>query len=215
MILCQVPTTMRLADKNKVFFTSDPHFFHAKIIEYCNRPFSSASEMNEAMVERWNEKVPKDGVVFIVGDVSFAKADETVKILKRLNGRKVLITGNHDRHLISNPANSELRSCFSSIHDLLDLRVDDKERDDGKTDFVLSHYAMRVWNKSHHGAIQLYGHSHGTLPPIGLQMDVGVDGNNFSPYSYDEVLVKLWKTRGSFKTVVAEFLVSVATWILK
>ena len=47
----------------KYFFTSDSHFHHANIIKYCNRPFSSVEEMNQVMIERWNEVVKPDDVV--------------------------------------------------------------------------------------------------------------------------------------------------------
>jgi calcineurin-like phosphoesterase family protein len=46
---------------------------------------------------------------------------------------------------------------------------------------------MRAWNKSHFNAWQLYGHSHGTLNPLGKQYDVGVDNNGFKPVSLDSL----------------------------
>jgi calcineurin-like phosphoesterase family protein len=46
---------------------------------------------------------------------------------------------------------------------------------------------MRVWDQSHHGSWHLYGHSHGKLPDLGLSTDVGVDGHNFQPWSFEEV----------------------------
>jgi calcineurin-like phosphoesterase family protein len=52
---------------------------------------------------------------------------------------------------------------------------------------ILDHYAMRVWDQSHHGSWHLYGHSHGKLPDLGLSTDVGVDGHNFQPWSFEEV----------------------------
>ena len=54
-------------------------------------------------------------------------------------------------------------------------------------EIVMSHYAMRVWNQSHRDSWMLYGHSHGMLPPVGKQYDVGVDSNNFMPVSYDQI----------------------------
>ena len=57
---------------------------------------------------------------------------------------------------------------------------------------VLFHYGMRVWNRSHRGAIMLYGHSHSTLPPHGKSVDVGVDckeiTSEYRPVSLDEVI---------------------------
>ena len=57
---------------------------------------------------------------------------------------------------------------------------------------VACHYAMRVWDRSHHGSWQLYGHSHGGLPPIGKQLDIGIDNaykllGKYRPFSFEEV----------------------------
>jgi hypothetical protein len=54
---------------------------------------------------------------------------------------------------------------------------------------VICHYAVRVWNRSHHGAWHLYGHSHGNIPdtPTSLSMDVGVDTHDFHPWHFDEI----------------------------
>ena len=57
--------------QDKVWFTSDTHFWHDNIIRFCNRPFESVVEMNEELIRRWNETVPADGVVFHLGDFSF------------------------------------------------------------------------------------------------------------------------------------------------
>lgn len=82
---------------SKHFVIADLHFFHKNIIEYEKRPFSSVHQMNETLVKNWNDVVSKHDTVFVLGDVSFANKEETRKIISRLNGKKVLIMGNHDR----------------------------------------------------------------------------------------------------------------------
>lgn len=78
-----------------IFFSSDHHFYHNNIIRYCDRPFSSVEEMNESMIVSWNAVVSPDDTVFYLGDFSMAfRPVET--ITPRLNGRKILIPGNHD-----------------------------------------------------------------------------------------------------------------------
>ena len=61
---------------------------------------------------------------------------------------------------------------------------------------VLCHYAMRVWSRSHHGAIHLYGHSHGNLPGDSQSCDVGVDCWDFAPVSIEEIRVRLARSPG-------------------
>lgn len=63
--------TQLITNQNKLFFTSDTHFFHANIIKYANRPFGSVEEMNEELIRCWNETVPEDGVVYHLGNFSF------------------------------------------------------------------------------------------------------------------------------------------------
>jgi len=75
------------------WFTSDTHFGHNKIIEYCKRPFKSLEEMNETLIKNWNEVVKTDDTVFHLGDFSF-RGFHTYK--NRLNGNIILVQGNHD-----------------------------------------------------------------------------------------------------------------------
>ena len=80
----------------KIFITSDNHFNHKNIIKYCDRPFDSVEEMNEAMIERWNETVSKDDVVLHLGDFCKGNVWMIKQIRERLNGTIILIIGNHD-----------------------------------------------------------------------------------------------------------------------
>lgn len=82
---------------NKIFVIGDTHFWHTKIMEYCNRPFDSVEDMNEKIVENWNSVVKPEDTVYHLGDVSFAGKDKTKELVSRLNGIKVLSMGNHDR----------------------------------------------------------------------------------------------------------------------
>lgn len=79
------------------FFTSDTHFGHARIITLCDRPWQNVDDMNEALVTRWNAVVNPDDVVYHLGDVALGPWVNWDAVLKRLNGMKVLVIGNHDR----------------------------------------------------------------------------------------------------------------------
>jgi len=131
--------------------------------------------MNKVLIENWNNKVPKDGIVIHCGDFSFREPEI---FLPRLNGRVVFIFGKHDKSSIRSAKKKP--NLFAATCDLLDLTVGDKF-------IVCSHYCLRVWNRSHFNSILCYGHSHGTLPPIGRSWDVGVDNNNFTPLSFSDL----------------------------
>jgi len=169
-----------------IFFTADTHFGHANIIKYCSRPYKTVYDMNVDLIDRWNSKVKKEDIVYHLGDFAFMQPDDIVSLRKQLNGTIHLIYGNHDKNVINT------KGIFESIQPRKELYIN---CDDEKLYFVLDHYAMRVWNKSHHGAIHLYGHSHGTLvdDPSSRSMDVGVDTNNYFPYALSDVLLHMYK----------------------
>lgn len=167
------------------WFTSDTHFGHKNIIKYSNRPFETKEEMDFKMIENWNKRVGRADTVYHLGDFCFANEQEGQSILDRLNGKKHLIIGNHDK------AGTRLKG-WESISHYKEVSIDGQF-------IILCHYAMRVWNKSHHGSWMLYGHSHGSLPddPNALSFDVGVDCHNYQPINMDEIRrimkKKTWK----------------------
>ena len=154
-----------------IWLTSDLHLNHAKIIKYCDRPFKDVNIMNETIIENWNYLVKEDDLIYILGDFCFGDARP---LLDKLNGIKVLIEGSHDSSAMS------CRNKFKFTTPLLNIVID-------KQPITLCHYAMRVWHRSHYNSYHSYGHSHGTLPSIGKSMDVGVDTNNFKPYSWEDI----------------------------
>lgn len=83
----------------KDFFIADTHFGGENIRRYENRPFESAAEMDEKLIENWNNSVSAEDTVYVLGDFSDYEDKEKDKaILTRLNGIKILVMGNHDRH---------------------------------------------------------------------------------------------------------------------
>ena len=81
-----------------LYLVSDTHFFHNRIIEYCNRPFKDVGDMNKQLVEKWNKTVKPDDTVIVAGDFGFVN-QETGKIVRLLHGRKTIVKGNHDSKL--------------------------------------------------------------------------------------------------------------------
>lgn len=176
---------------SKIFFTSDQHFGHEGILQFATRPFASVTEMDETMIARWNEVVPDDGLVFVLGDIGFAIADDLQAIYNRLNGQKILVRGNHD----SNYKPALLNSLFVQVEDLMYVRIQDA--DDHKFHYmVLCHYPMVDWQSSFRGSWQLFGHLHTRGIPefqtvrthlFSTQYDVGVDNNDFRPVSLSQL----------------------------
>jgi len=139
------------------------------------------------LIRRWNEIVQPGDTVYHLGDFAVG-GGPAEQYLEKLNGNIVLIVGNHENRAL------RCLNRFKNVAGLLEIEV--KIQEDGKTikqAITLCHYAMKVWNKSHHGAWQLYGHSHGTLPDPqdARQFDVGVDCWDFRPLTVEQIQAKM------------------------
>lgn len=182
--------------KKEIWFVSDTHFDHKNIIKFSDRPFKDVDHMNEELIKSWNRVVGEDDDVYHLGDVSLSnKPEKTKDILYRLNGKIHLIKGNHEKSVLRKQYNIDR---FEWVKDYFELLIDQSSADGNKHQLiVLCHYAMRVWNKSHHQSIHLYGHSHDSLDghnkEWGKSMDVGVDSayrilGEYRPFSLQEVM---------------------------
>ena len=81
----------------KRFIIADLHFGHNNIIQYENRPFSNAEEMDNRLIELWNSVVGKDDLVYVLGDFTLSRRKDIIaNLVNILHGRKILIMGNHD-----------------------------------------------------------------------------------------------------------------------
>lgn len=174
---------------NNIFFTADSHFGHAKILEYCNRPFSSVEEMNECLIQKWNAKVGLRDIVYHLGDFCLGPK-ENIFIRKRLNGKVILIKGNHDRK------DTLLREAgFDEIHRSLEIEIDGYK-------LYLAHIPMHLdsgersypsdlkTTPSKHYDFFLCGHVHDKWKRIGTTINVGVDVSNYEPLTLTELLVR-------------------------
>ena len=133
---------------NRIMYISDLHFYHANILMFDNRPWTDVEKMNEDLVEIWNKKVDDGDTVYILGDIALSGGENVLELVKRLNGRKILIKGNHDR------VSQQLSKEFGNkVYDYLEIK------DDGRN-VVLSHYPIPCFNKHYYGGYHLYGHLH-------------------------------------------------------
>lgn len=164
-----------------IYFTSDLHLGHRAAISMCGRPFENAEEMNRTLIDNINARVNKTDTLYILGDIAHrTPVNEVDALIAKLNGKKILIRGNHDKQY--DPR------LFEGIYDFLEVHYNGQS-------FSLMHYPMMSWPKSHHGSIHLHGHMH-NKPEYNeaqriygvLRYDVGVDANWFYPVSIKEIL---------------------------
>ena len=186
-----------------IYFTSDLHLGHENAIEFTNRPFSDANEMNNILIDNINNTVGEKDELWIIGDFSYKIDKEEVKRLReKIKCKHIhLVKGNHDK----NYADSDI---FESVQDYKQLKTIYGR-------FILFHYPILEWNASHYGSVHLHGHIHSTGEyneenmkkklcdrftyahsskdkELGLRIyDVGVDANDYKPISIAEISEKM------------------------
>jgi len=134
------------------YYIADTHFGHTNVLAFDNRPFKTIEEHDKNLIENWNNAVGMDDDVYILGDISWYNATKTIEILKSLNGRKHLITGNHDSKILKS---REVQACFVEIVPYKEL----EPTEEGKG-IVLCHYPIPCFKNHYYGAYHLYGHVH-------------------------------------------------------
>lgn len=176
--------------------TSDTHFFHTRILELCNRPFTSVTHMNEAIIERYNSVVAPEDVVYHHGDVALGSIDKSLPLVGHLNGYKILIPGNHDRVWHDNKPAYRERFMIEYLKYFQEVWDED----------CYSHEGLRMTHlpfhgDSHHddryadsrpipaypGQWLICGHVHEKWKIKDHQINVGVDQWNFTPVSSNQI----------------------------
>ena len=181
----------------KLHVISDHHFEHANIILYCNRPFEDVDEMNEKLIEYWNQIVGEEDIVIHLGDFCLGSSSQAADVIRRLNGSIVLlwVPWHHDKWAADVGVTSPLyylltTKKLSLLGPMHILQYNDMT-------CHLSHYPLRSWEAQHYGTVHIHGHSHGKYPqPLGggLVFDAGVDACNFAPVRF-EWIYKEWSKR--------------------
>ena len=167
------------------YVTSDLHFSHKNIATFCPQTrghFESVDHMNESMIEMWNNKVESEDLVYILGDVAFCNGFNAAGYIRRLNGRKILIQGNHD---VKTLKDVNFRNSFEEVHNYLEVNYEGAK-------FVMCHYPIFDHNGAGRGSIMLHGHRHGNPTNIpGRIMDVGYDATGEIVYSLDRIIKRM------------------------
>lgn len=194
-----------LTPTQKIFFSSDQHFGHRNVLRFCGRPYGDEKEMAKALIDNWNSVVTNDDIVVSMGDFFWFNDSHSIKkCIDKLNGKEIyLVLGNHDKRESFRRVTDERFHIVDGITHIF-LRCDDAERWYQKTfEIVCSHYPLMTWSHRDRGAINLFGHIHSgwlrscddydqNLPLWrGQQLDVGVDNQNFTPVSFEDVLAQL------------------------
>lgn len=172
---------------NKIWLTSDNHFFHKNVLKFCpnSRQGKDEVEMNERMIAKWNSQVSRADTIYCLGDFSFGDSFKTEQVLKRLNGQIHLIRGNHENWLNKNPS---LEKYFISVSTYKEVTIDGIK-------VVMFHYPIAEWNQMHRGSFHVFGHVHNSIKnPKGRCMDVGIDARpqcDMGLFSWEEVKATL------------------------
>ena len=176
---------------SEIWLTSDFHLNHNKEFVYGERGFSSVEEMNETIVERWNEVVKKDDIVYNLGDFVMSDVQLSIPYIKALNGNIKWIFGNHDSEKKVDMI-CEANPNIQVVGWAEMLKYEKKY-------FYLSHFPTLTSNAddSHlwHRVINLYGHTHQQTnflyPDNPFIYHVGVDSHNCYPVNIEEIITDI------------------------
>lgn len=172
---------------SNIWVISDTHFNHKNILNFTDfsdkkvRDFSSVEEMNEIMIERWNECVKPGDKIYHLGDVFFGPKEWIEANWHRLNGKKRLIVGNHDDipYIVEKRMfeKVDMWRMFSEFNILL-THVPIHESTLGERRF------------KDRPMINIHGHIHSNPSPSPLHRCVCVEHTDYRPINIDELKVK-------------------------
>jgi calcineurin-like phosphoesterase family protein len=201
---------------SEIWFTSDTHFGHARIAEFCPTRVnefgmadtSDIPTMNEAMVEQWNSQVAPEDTVVHLGDLAMGQIDNSLSYVSRLNGQIYLVSGNHDRVHPSYSRTPEKRARWHETYTAAGIH---KIMLSWHWDFdgipvVMSHFPYTgdhdendrypEWRPEDHGQVLVHGHVHDMWQINGRQVNVGMDAHGGRLLHETEVLAMVEMAAG-------------------
>lgn len=194
-------------DRKQIFFSSDWHVGHANVIKFDNRPFDDLNHMHRVLINNYNSCVTDDGVCYFLGDMGFCKSEVLAKVMKQLNGTKVLLLGNHDRNTYSMYNQGFDVVLNVGIFYIADKRIsmshcplpgitreDTTEMKNAKEGdhWHGEHKNQMFMSQDATADFHLHGHIHSpnggrSVKTLGNQYDVGVVANGYRPVSISQI----------------------------
>jgi calcineurin-like phosphoesterase family protein len=186
----------------RCFYTADLHLGHERIIELSDRPFGSVGEMNLELVERWNATVGDQDEIWVLGDLALGSIEDSLVLAGKLRGRKMLVTGNHDRCWPGNPRwerwiERYAREGFRIIHSrgdrVIQRRIGDRTVQVSHFPYTPDHRSraeLDAFRPADSGGWLIHGHAHNAWRVRDRQVNVGVDIWDYAPVS-EERLARL------------------------
>jgi calcineurin-like phosphoesterase family protein len=180
------------------WWTSDLHLGHANIIGYCDRPFVDVEGMNEGLIDRWNDTVGTDDEVWVLGDFALGGLAEHLPLAKLLDGRKILVPGNHDACWVGKSKGVERWTAEYLDAGFAEVIQGPTTVELGGRTMVVDHFPYHGDSKDgperfaeqrppDRGGWILHGHVHDRWRQFGRQINVGVDAWGGRPISDDTV----------------------------
>jgi len=160
------------------YVCADLHFNHKNIIAYENRPWPNCEAMNQGLIVNWNAVVKPEDTVYVLGDVGFCSTAKLKELVGQLNGRKILIRGNHDRD----------RSHKKWMEIGFDISADQYTWATEKYNLIMVHEPPEKFCNS---VFTLYGHVHGNpnYPDwTPCSACVSIERLNYAPAKLDAVI---------------------------
>lgn len=177
----EVQSPVDLSD-NKVWIWSDLHFGHTNVIKYSDRPFNDASHMDELLIKNFNDLVEPNDISIWVGDASFRGSYASKEIIRRLNGYKILVAGNHDFEKKKGLKDM----AFDEVHLTYNLTLKD-------TVLAFTHYPMdnlpEGWLNCH-GHVHKNGHRVDEVPLNNTHVNVNCEFLDYKPITLETLIEK-------------------------
>lgn len=186
-----------------IFFTSDWHIGHQNVLQFDQRPFRDLNHMHRVLVNNYNSTVGPGDTCYFLGDVGLSKSDVVAQVLSQLQGRKVLILGNHDKGEIAMQRlgfdvvlNSASLVIAGELVTMTHCPLRGVQREDvtgmrGAQEGEGWHgeYRHKHFSLPDFGQFHLHGHCH--KPPeervLDRQWDVGVRANAYRPVARHQI----------------------------